>query len=244
MELTLVGIVKRYGATTALDGLDLGIPAAHTTALIGPSGCGKSTVLRLLVGLVRPDAGEVRIDGGPMRALDLTALRRRIGYVIQEGGLFPHLTAAENVTLMAGPVGWDHARAARRLDELCALARFPTEALGRYPTELSGGQRQRVGLMRALLLDPDVLLLDEPLGALDPLGRGELRDDLRRIFRALGKTVAVVTHDVAEAAFLGDVVVVMRAGRVVQRGPFAALAAAPADPFVASFLGSAAGGAG
>jgi osmoprotectant transport system ATP-binding protein len=241
MQLELAGVSKRYGATPALTDLDLTLPAAQTSALIGPSGCGKSTVLRLLVGLVAPDTGEVRFDGARMRDLDIVGLRRRIGYVIQEGGLFPHLTAGENVTLMARHLRWDAARTDRRVDELLALTRFPREALSRYATELSGGQRQRVGLMRALLLDPDVVLLDEPLGALDPLGRGELRDDLRRIFRALGKTVVLVTHDVAEAAFQADLVVVMRAGRLVQRGSFAALAAAPADPFVASFLGSAGG---
>jgi osmoprotectant transport system ATP-binding protein len=245
MQLELAGVSKRYGATTALggqsgqngqSGIDLMLPAARTSALIGPSGCGKSTVLRLLVGLLEPDAGEIRFDAAPMRGLDLVALRRRIGYVIQEGGLFPHLTAGENVALMARHLGWDRARTGARLDELVALARFPPEALARYPTELSGGQRQRVSLMRALLLDPDVVLLDEPLGALDPLGRAELRDDLRRIFRALGKTVVLVTHDVAEAAFLADLVVVMRAGAIVQRGPFAELRAAPADPFVTAFL--------
>jgi osmoprotectant transport system ATP-binding protein len=238
MRLELAGVTKRYGATTALEAVDLAIPAARTTALIGPSGCGKSTVLRLLVGLVQPEAGEIRFDGAPMRTLDLTALRRRIGYVIQEGGLFPHLTAGENVTLMAGPLRWSASRTSSRLEELLGLTRFPGDALGRYPTELSGGQRQRVSLMRALLLDPDVVLLDEPLGALDPLGRAELRDDLRRIFRALGKTAVLVTHDVAEAAFLGDIVAVMRAGHVVQRGAYAELAAAPVDAFVAAFLAS------
>ena len=238
MEIELRGVSKRYGATAALNAIDLSIPAARTTALIGPSGCGKSTLLRLLVGLVEPDAGEIRYDAAPLRTLDLTALRRRMGYVIQEGGLFPHLTAAENATLMARPLRWPAPRTRARLDELVALTRFPAEALDRYPTELSGGQRQRVSLMRALLLDPDVVLLDEPLGALDPLGRAELRDDLGRIFHAVGKTAVLVTHDVAEAAILGDVVVVMRDGRVVQRGPFAELAAAPADAFVAAFLTS------
>jgi osmoprotectant transport system ATP-binding protein len=238
MQVDLRRISKRYGATTALDDLDLTFPSAVTTALIGPSGCGKSTVLRLLVALIAPDAGEINVDGQPLAALDVVAWRRRIGYVIQEGGLFPHLSAEGNVTLMARHLGWDTARTARRLDELLALARFPRDALGRYPTELSGGQRQRVGLMRALLLDPALVLLDEPLGAVDPLGRAELGHDLREIFRALGKTVVLVTHDVAEAAALADVVAVMRAGRVAQRGPFAEIAAAPADPFVAAFLAS------
>jgi osmoprotectant transport system ATP-binding protein len=239
MRVELRGITKRYGETIGLAGLDLELPSAVTTALIGPSGCGKSTVLRLLVGLVSPDAGEIEVDGRPLGALEIGAWRRRIGYVIQEGGLFPHLTAGGNVTLMARYLGWPRARTEARLEELLALARFPREALGRYPTELSGGQRQRVGLMRALLLDPALVLLDEPLGAVDPLGRAELGRDLREIFRALGKTVVLVTHDVSEAAALADLVAVMRSGRVVQRGRFADVARAPADEFVAAFIGSA-----
>ena len=236
MELRLAGVTKRYGAASAVDGIDLTFASGRTTALLGPSGCGKSTVLRLLLALATPEAGEISVDGRPLPAHDIEALRRRIGYVIQDGGLFPHLTAAENVTLMARYLRWDPARAAKRLEELAALTRFPADALARYPNELSGGQAQRVAIMRALLLDPEVLLLDEPLSALDPLVRTELRDDLRGIFRAFGKTVIVVTHDVGEAAHLADVVVLMRAGRVVQQGPFATLAAAPADAFVTAFL--------
>ena len=236
MELRLANVTKRYGTRAAVDGIDLTFASGRTTALLGPSGCGKSTVLRLLVALVTPDGGEITIDGRPLAAEDIEALRRRVGYVIQDGGLFPHLTAAENVTLMARYLRWDPARAAKRLDELAALTRFPTDALARYPNELSGGQVQRVAIMRALLLDPEVLLLDEPLSALDPLVRTELRDDLRAIFRSFAKTVIIVTHDVGEAAHLADVVVLMRAGRVVQQGPMATLASTPADPFVTAFL--------
>ena len=236
MNLRLAGVTKRYGAGSAVDAIDLTFASGRTTALLGPSGCGKSTVLRLLVALVNPDAGQVEVDGRPLPAHDIEALRRRIGYVIQDGGLFPHLTAAGNVTLMARHLGWDAARTATRLEELRALTRFPADGLTRYPNELSGGQVQRVAIMRALLLDPEVLLLDEPLSALDPLVRAELRDDLRGIFRSLGKTVIVVTHDVGEAAHLSDVVVLMRDGRVVQQGPFATLSAAPADAFVTAFL--------
>ena len=236
MELRLSKVTKRYAGNAAVDGIDLTFASGKTTALLGPSGCGKSTVLRLLVALVTPDAGEITVDARPLGGQDIEALRRRVGYVIQDGGLFPHLTAAENVTLMARYLRWDPARAAKRLDELAALTRFPADGLARYPNELSGGQVQRVAIMRALLLDPEVLLLDEPLSALDPLVRTELRDDLRAIFRSLGKTVIIVTHDVGEAAHLADVVVLMRAGRVVQQGPFATLAATPADPFVTAFL--------
>src|SRR4051812_43893849 len=241
MELRLANVTKRYGAGTGVDGIDLTFASERTTALLGPSGCGKSTVLRLLVALVTPDAGEITIDGRPLAAENIEALRRRVGYVIQDGGLFPHLTAAENVTLMGRYLRWDPARAAQRLDELAALTRFPQDGLARYPNELSGGQVQRVAIMRALLLDPEALLLDEPLSALDPLVRAELRDDLRTIFRSLAKTVIVVTHDVGEAAHLAEVVVLMRAGRVVQQGPFAALASAPADAFVTAFLATGSG---
>jgi osmoprotectant transport system ATP-binding protein len=236
MQLELADVTKRYGPGVAIDRVSLVFPAGKTTALLGPSGCGKSTLLRLLIALVEPDGGEVRVDGKPLPSYPIEALRRRMGYVIQDGGLFPHLSAADNATLMARHLGWDAARVAGRLDELRALTRFPADALRRYPTELSGGQIQRVAMMRALFLDPEALLLDEPLGALDPLVRAELRDDLRGIFRAFGKTVVVVTHDVGEAAHLADLVVLMRDGRVVQQGPFATLASAPADPFVTAFL--------
>jgi osmoprotectant transport system ATP-binding protein len=237
VELRLAQVVKRYGdGVVALGPIDLTFASGCTTALLGPSGCGKSTVLRLLVALIAPDEGEVIVDGRPLPDHALEALRRRIGYVIQDGGLFPHLTAAENATLMARHLGWDKARIAARLDELVALTRFPKAGLDRFPTEISGGQAQRVAIMRALFLDPEVLLMDEPLGALDPLVRAELRDDLRGIFRSFGKTVVVVTHDVGEAAYLADVVVLMREGRIVQQGPFANLAAEPADPFVTAFL--------
>jgi osmoprotectant transport system ATP-binding protein len=240
MELRLDRVSKRYGAgpahVVALDGVDLTFPSRLTTALLGPSGCGKSTVLRLLIALCTPDAGVVRIDGQPPPAQGLEALRRRIGYVVQSGGLFPHLSAADNVTLMARHLRWPAARVASRLDELGSLVRLPARALTRTPAELSGGQAQRVALMRALFLDPEVLLLDEPLGALDPLVRAELREDLRAIFRRLGKTVVIVTHDVAEAAFLADQIVLMREGQVVQQGPLSALETAPADPFVTAFL--------
>ncbi|HET6279857.1 MAG TPA: ATP-binding cassette domain-containing protein [Polyangia bacterium] len=234
--LELVGVSKRYGATEALDAIDLAIPAGQTTVLIGPSGCGKSTLLRLAVGLVAADRGQIRFDGEVVGADNLSSVRRRTGYVIQDGGLFPHLTAEENVLLMARYLGWDRGRINARRDELVALTRFPTGGLARYPVELSGGQRQRVSLMRALMLDPAVLFLDEPLGALDPMIRADLQDDLRRIFRELGKTVVLVTHDIGEAAFFGDVIVLLRAGGIVQRGSLQDMVAHPADAFVTRFI--------
>lgn len=227
---------KRYGRTIALDGVDLRIAAGGTTALIGPSGAGKSTVLRMLIGLEWPDHGQVYFDGAPLQRAGLLQQRRRIGYVIQEGGLFPHLTAAGNVALLARTLGWDRARIDARMHELAALCRLPDAALQRFPAQLSGGQRQRVGLIRALMLDPRVLLLDEPLGALDPIVRHELQAQMRELFAGLGKTVVLVTHDVAEAAYLADTLVLLRRGGIVQRGPAGELLRAPAEPFVREFM--------
>jgi osmoprotectant transport system ATP-binding protein len=232
----LRGVRKEYGRVAALHGIDLSIDSGRTTVLIGSSGSGKSTVLRMLVGLVTPDAGEVRFDGSAITVERLTALRRRTGYVVQEGGLFPHLSAHDNVALVARHLGWSPGRIEARVGELVDLARLPRAALERYPVELSGGQRQRVALLRALMLDPDVLLLDEPLGALDPMIRSELQQDLRAAFDRLKKTVVLVTHDLGEAAFFGGTVVLMHEGRVVQRGPLADLIERPADPFVTRFV--------
>jgi osmoprotectant transport system ATP-binding protein len=234
--LELRGVRKRLGGREVLHPTDLDVPAGRTTVLLGPSGCGKSTLLRLMLGLLWPDDGQAFFDGRPLAPDDVLAVRRRMGYVVQDGGLFPHLTAAGNAALVARFLGWTDSRVAGRLGELAALARLPPECLDRYPAQLSGGQRQRVGLMRALMLDPAVLLLDEPLGALDPMVRAELQTDLRQVFRALGKTVVLVTHDLAEAAFFADAVVLLRDGRIVQRGRLADLARAPAEPFVTQFV--------
>ncbi|XXF77586.1 ATP-binding cassette domain-containing protein [Myxococcaceae bacterium GXIMD 01537] len=234
----LQGVSKRFGATQALHPLALSIPPGRTTVLLGPSGCGKSTLLRLMNGLLRPDTGRVLFDGQPLpeREAELLAVRRRVGYALQGGGLFPHLTAGDNVALVARYLRWPGARIQERLGELAALTRFPVEALARYPAQLSGGQRQRVGLMRALMLEPDVLLLDEPLGALDPMVRYELQEDLRAIFERLRKTVVLVTHDLGEAGFLGDGLVLLREGRIIQRGTLEELEARPAEPFVTRFI--------
>ena len=232
----LAGVSKRFGTSVALAPLDLDFARGKTTVLIGPSGCGKSTVLRLVIGLLQPDGGSVTFDGEIASADSLTALRRRVGYVIQEGGLFPHLTARDNVLLMRRHLGRAEAENQGRLHELCALTRFPPDALARYPGELSGGQRQRVSLMRALALSPELLLLDEPLGALDPLVRAALQKDLKRIFEELAQTAILVTHDLAEAAYLGDDIVLMNKGRVVQRGTLTDLRNAPAEAFVSEFV--------
>jgi len=227
---------KSYDGALVLQPCNLRLERGQTTVLIGPSGCGKSTLIRLLIGLVTPDTGVVRFDGETVTRDNAPALRRRMGYVIQDGGLFPHLTAEENVTLMARHLGWESGRIRSRVDELANLTRFPDDALERYPIQISGGQRQRVSLMRALMLDPDVLLLDEPLGALDPMIRFELQTDLKHVFESLGKTVVMVTHDMAEAGFFGDHIVLLRDGGVVQQGRLSELIDTPAEEFVVRFI--------
>lgn len=234
--LELRGVSKRYGAIEALAPVDLATEPGRTTVLIGSSGSGKSTLLRIMIGLIEPDTGEVRVDGEPLSPANVLELRHRMGYVIQDGGLFPHLDARGNAALLARHLGWDPERIEARLAELLELTHLPPEVLERYPAQLSGGQQQRVSLIRALMLDPDVLLLDEPLAALDPMIRSDLQEELRDIFRTLGKTVVLVTHDIGEAAYLGDAVLLLREGRVVQRGPMRELLHAPADPFVTRFI--------
>jgi osmoprotectant transport system ATP-binding protein len=232
----LRGVRKAFGPVTALGPVDIDIAPGRTTVVIGPSGCGKSTLLRLLIGLIQADQGTIHLGAEPVTEATAPALRRRMGYVIQDGGLFPHLTAAANVTLMARWLRWPRPRTESRIDELAALVHLEAECLARYPGALSGGQRQRVALMRALMLDPDVLLLDEPLGALDPMIRYELQTDLRDVFRRLAKTVVMVTHDLIEAAHFADAVVLLREGRIVQQGPIEELIGRPADAFVERFV--------
>ncbi len=229
-------VSKRYGAHAALEPTTLAFAPSQTTVLIGPSGCGKSTLLRLLAGLIAPDAGRVVIHGEAMTPAHAERLRHAIGYVIQDGGLFPHLTAERNVTLLARFLGRSPDEIIRRVAELAALVQLPSELLARFPLQLSGGQRQRVGLMRALMLDPPLLLLDEPLGALDPITRRELQTELKAIFARLQKTVVLVTHDMGEAAFFGDRIVLMRVGQVVQSGSLGDLLERPADPYVSDFI--------
>jgi osmoprotectant transport system ATP-binding protein len=232
----LVGISKTYRGSAAVTPTDLAIERGKTTVLIGPSGCGKSTLLRLIIGLIEPDAGSILFEGAPVGTESMLQFRRRVGYVIQEGGLFPHLNARSNVLLMPRHLRKGEAEMSQRLRELCELTQFPSNALDRYPAELSGGQRQRVSLMRALVLSPELLLLDEPLGALDPLVRAALQQDLKQIFTELEQTAIVVTHDLAEAAYLGDTIVLMNEGRIVQQGTIDDLRERPAKDFVREFI--------
>lgn len=234
--VTLDCVSKRYGTQVALHPTTLEFARGRTSVLIGPSGCGKSTLLRMIVGLIHPDSGSVRIDGTALRPDNIERARHGIGYVIQEGGLFPHLTAAQNVALLARHLGRSPAWISQRSTELSEFLCISISQLRRYPQQLSGGQRQRIGLMRALMLDPPLLLLDEPLAALDPVTRYELQDELKRIFCALGKTVLLVTHDMAEAAHFGDRIVMLRSGRVMQQGTLQELLQSPAERYVRDFM--------
>jgi len=234
--LELLGVSKRYGPTLVLAPITLTVEPGGTLVLLGSSGAGKSTLLRVINGLVVPDTGEVRVGGVRLEPRSLRELRHRMGYVIQEGGLFPHLSVADNVALAARDLGWSRDRQRARLLELVDLVRLPVDALGRSPAELSGGQRQRVSLMRALMLGPKVLLLDEPLAALDPILRVELRAELRALTRRLGVTTVLVTHDLADAACFGGEVALLHAGRLEQKGALGTLAREPATELVGAFM--------
>ena len=240
--LALREVTRSFDHKLAVRALSLDVPRGQTTVLLGESGSGKSTLLRLMAGLLAPDSGEILLEGTPVTVEAGPALRRRMGFGLQSGGLFPHLTAADNVTLLARALRRPAEWRTRRLAELAELVRIDAGLLSRWPGQLSGGQRQRVSLMRALMLVPAVVLLDEPLGALDPVTRGELQQELRRVFRALGTTAVLVTHDLEEAAVLGDRVALMREGVLVQVGPLEELAARPGDPWVARFLAGWRGG--
>jgi osmoprotectant transport system ATP-binding protein len=239
--ITLEHVTKRYPGSdaAAVDGLSLHIPEGLTVALIGPSGCGKTTTMRMVNRLVEPNAGRILVNGEDVTRGDPVALRRHIGYVIQQVGLFPHMTIAQNVAAVPNLLGWDQPRTLRRTKELLQLVGLePREMLERYPAQLSGGQRQRVGVARALAADPPVLLMDEPFGALDPIARSLLQSEFRQILKQVRKTVVIVTHDLNEATLLGDRVAIMRSGRIVQYDTPNAVLSYPADAFVESFVGS------
>lgn len=237
IELRNVRKVYAHGHV-ALQGLSLRVASATTVALLGPSGCGKTTTLKLINRLIAPTAGTVLLDGTDVATVDVIQLRRGIGYVVQEAGLFPHLTARENIEVVPRLLGWTPARRRQRADELFALVSLDATVHGsRYPVELSGGQRQRVGLARALAADPPLVLMDEPFGALDPLTRRRLQREFLTLQARLHKTVVLVTHDVQEAFRLADEVAVLVDGMLVQFGTPDEIRAAPASDFVASFLG-------
>ena len=237
--IEIQGVTKRYAGSgpAALHGLSLTIADGEFLALIGPSGCGKTTTLSLINRLVEPGSGTVRIGGQDIAAGDPALLRRGIGYVFQEAGLFPHLTVAGNIAVTPRLLGWDPARITTRVRELLVLVRLDPDRFAlRLPGELSGGQRQRVALARALAARPPILLLDEPFGALDPLTRDEVAQDVKRIHGELGLTTVMVTHDMTEALLLADRIAVMRDGALVQLGTPRDLVAHPADDFVTAML--------
>lgn len=233
--LKLDGVRKAFRGSEVLHGVDASFECG-VTVVIGPSGSGKSTLLRLLAGLETPDTGTVASDGTALEPSRMLAHRRRLGYVIQEGGLFPHLTARRNITLMARYLKRDAGWIESRLRTLADMTHLPPALLERYPSELSGGERQRVALVRALMLEPDILLLDEPLGALDPLVRFGLMPELAAVFRELNNVVVFVTHDLAEAEYFADRMILVHEGRVIQRGTYADLMERPASDFVRDFV--------
>ncbi|HBE68636.1 MAG TPA: ABC transporter ATP-binding protein [Planctomycetaceae bacterium] len=235
--IEIESITKSYEGRQVLQPTTLHIDRGQTSVLIGPSGCGKSTLLRIIIGLIEADSGEVRFEGVPLTPDSVLQARHRMGYVLQDGGLFPHLSIFDNVALLARHLGTLTENDIRtRVKELADLTKLPSDALSRYPQQVSGGQRQRVAIMRALMLDPPLLLLDEPMGALDPLVRYELQEDLKSIFAELNKTVVLVTHDMGEAAFFGEDCILMANGRIIQRGSIDEFHSEPAEDFVTQFI--------
>ncbi len=235
--IELQRLCKRFDGALAVDGLSLQVARGELVVLLGGSGCGKTTTLKMVNRLVEPTSGSVRIDGRDTRELEPHALRRRIGYAFQQVGLFPHMTIAENVGVTPSLLGWEDARIRDRVDALLERVELePAAYRGRLPEQLSGGQQQRIGLARAIAAEPEVLLLDEPFGALDPLTRDRLQQFFQRMRRELDLTVIFVTHDMTEALLLGDRIAVMKAGRLVQVGPPEELLRAPADAYVAELM--------
>lgn len=234
--IKLQDISFSYNQTPIFDNFNLEIEDSKSTVLIGPSGCGKSTILRLINGILLPQKGTVSINNVVLNKDNLRDIRLKMGYLIQEGGLFPHITCQQNISLMAKRLKWPLNKINRRVDELLELTHFDKELLNRYPSGVSGGQRQRVSLMRALFLDPDILLLDEPFAALDPLIRSELHKSIKEIFSKLNKTVVIVTHDLNEAAYFADTIVLLNNAKVIQSGSIGELLERPTEDFVSDFI--------
>ncbi len=236
LVLEIKSLSKTYGDYRALGPIDLNLETGQTSILLGSSGSGKSTLLRAILGLIKTDEGSILFNGAAVAEWSPPTRAMRIGYVPQGGSLFPHMTSAANASVVARAIGWDKAKIKKRFDEILPVFSFDESLLRRRPHQLSGGQRQRVALMRAAFTDPELLLLDEPLGALDPLVRASLQEELKEIFSRLRKTVIFVTHDIGEAAYLGDQIVLMHEGRVVQHGSFNDLRERPACEFVTRFM--------
>ena len=240
--ITLEHVSKTFAShgqtVPAVDDVSLEVGEGELHVLIGPSGSGKTTTMRMINRLETLTSGRILIDGRDIETMNVVELRRGIGYVIQQGGLFPHFTVADNVAVVPRLLGWTRQKRRQRAEELLALVGLPPEQFAnRYPRELSGGQQQRVGVARALAVDPPIVLMDEPFGAVDPITRKQLQRELRRIQEEVRKTIVFVTHDIAEAFLLGDRIVLMAAGRIVQNGAPSDLLRNPADPFVTAFIG-------
>lgn len=238
--IRLVDITKRFSADAppAIANLNLDITKGELAVLVGPSGCGKTTTLRMINRLIEPTSGRIELDGVDVTNIDPVVLRRGIGYVIQQDGLFPHHTIKRNIATVPRLLGWDAARINARVTELLELTRLSPDIANRYPAELSGGQRQRVGVARALAADPPVLLMDEPFGAIDPITRGQLQQEFLRLQSEVGKTVVFVTHDLEEAVLLGDRIALFDVGgRIAQFDTPERILGQPADAFVATFVG-------
>ncbi|PDQ20671.1 amino acid ABC transporter ATP-binding protein [Mesorhizobium sanjuanii] len=237
--IEIEGITKRYDATTVVDDVSMVVEPRTIAVIVGTSGSGKTTLLRMINRLVEPTAGVIKLDGADNRSLPGYELRRSIGYAIQGHGLFPHRTVAQNIATVPVLLGWDKARIKARVDELMTLYQLDPEAFGpRYPHELSGGQQQRVGVARALAAEPNVLLMDEPFGALDPIIRNKAQEDLLAIQKRFGTTIILVTHDMEEAVHMGDKIAVMDAGKLVQYATPAEILARPASAFVETLVGA------
>ena len=241
--IELERVSKSYGAARAVDELSLSVPESAFCVLLGPSGCGKSTILRMINRLVPFDGGAIRVAGDDIRAVPPEALRRRIGYAIQSIGLFPHWRVADNIATVPRLLGWPEARARDRVTELLEMLRLdPATYRGKYPHQLSGGEQQRVGVARALAADPDLLLMDEPFAAVDPVTRAALQGEMLRIQEATRKTVLFVTHDIDEALRLASLIAVIEHGRLAQLGAPRDILEHPANAFVAEFVGGETGG--
>jgi osmoprotectant transport system ATP-binding protein len=234
--LKLQNIDKSFEGKPVLSDVNLTVPQGATHALIGSSGPGKTTLLRITLGLIPFDKGYVKIDGQALLSFTQVEWADRIGYVPQDGGLFPHLSGINNVALVAKLRGWPKSRIETRVEELRKLVDLDPKILSRFPREMSGGQKQRVSIMRAAMMDPAVMLLDEPMAALDPLIRSSLQQELKSIFQRLGKTVLLVTHDLGEAVFLAEQITMLHEGKIMQSGTYRDLLRNPANPFVTQFI--------
>jgi osmoprotectant transport system ATP-binding protein len=230
-------VSKRYGARDSVSDVSFAVEKGAFCAMVGPSGSGKSTTLRMINRLIEPSAGHIRINGEDVTTLPIAALRRRIGYAIQSVGLVPHWSIADNIATVPRLLKWPEERVQQRVDELLSMLQLDATTRTKFPHQLSGGQQQRIGVARALAADPEVLLMDEPLGALDPITREALRAELSRIHRSTGKTILFVTHDIDEALQLADTIALLRDGKLVQYGSPIELLTRPADDFVRDFMG-------